>query len=85
MLQIKDFRETKVYQEIREEGLEQGREEGRRQGREQGREQGRMETQEEIAQRLLKRKVGVKEIVTLTGLSAKKVERLRKQISKREA
>ena len=76
MLQIRDFRETKVYQEAREEGLEEGRE--------QGREQGRTETQEEIAQRLLKRKVTVKEIVNLTGLSAKQVERLRKQIGKRE-
>jgi predicted transposase/invertase (TIGR01784 family) len=63
MLKIKDFRETRVYQE--------------------GREEGREATREEIALRLLKKSLPTNEIASLTGLSAKQVEKLRKQISKR--
>ncbi|MCI0379151.1 MAG: Rpn family recombination-promoting nuclease/putative transposase [Gemmataceae bacterium] len=62
MLQIKDFRETKVYQEALEEGIEQGRE----------------ETREEIALRLLKKRHSAQEVAELSGLSLRQVQRLRK-------
>lgn len=71
MLQIRDLRETKVYQEAREEGLEQGLE------------QGRVETRQKIAERMLRRKIPTADIAAFTGLSAKEVERLRKKIGKR--
>jgi predicted transposase/invertase (TIGR01784 family) len=65
MLQIKDFRETKVYQEALEEGLEKGLKEGR----------------EEIAVRLLAKQFAVAEVAELTGLPLPRVKRLKKQQS----
>ncbi len=43
MLQVNDIRETRVYQEAKEEGLKEGRELGREEGRGEGREEGREE------------------------------------------
>ncbi len=63
MLQIKDFRETKDYQEALEEGIEQGRE----------------QTREEIALRLLKKKHPAQEVAELSGLSLRQVQSLRKK------
>jgi predicted transposase/invertase (TIGR01784 family) len=36
MLQVHDIRETRVYQEAKEEGLKEGKEEGRKEGRKEG-------------------------------------------------
>lgn len=69
MLQIKDFRETKVYQEIREEGLERGR----------------VETRTAIAKRLLQEKFSVREVVEYTGLPLRQVQKLRKKIANRDS
>ena len=65
MLQIKDFRETKVYQEALQEGREEGLEKGLEQGR------------REIALRLLAKGHSVAEVAELTGLSAQRVRALK--------
>jgi predicted transposase/invertase (TIGR01784 family) len=66
MLEIKDFRETKIYREALEEGLEKGREQERA----------------EIAARLLARQFSPAEVARLTGLSVQRVRSLRKKNGK---
>jgi predicted transposase/invertase (TIGR01784 family) len=66
MLQVNDFRETKVYQEALEEGIEKGIEKG-------------IET---VALQMLEKKVPLKKIAELTGLSAATVKRLQKKQGK---
>lgn len=82
MLKIRDFRETKVYQEAleegREQGVEQGREEGLEKGLEKGREKGREEERRDIALRMLAKGHSVAEVSGLTGLSAQRVRALKK-------
>jgi predicted transposase/invertase (TIGR01784 family) len=72
MLQIRDFRETKVYREAREEGLEEGLEKGLEEGR------------REIALRLLAKKHSVAEVAELTGLSVQRVRALKKRSGSRD-
>jgi predicted transposase/invertase (TIGR01784 family) len=51
------LKQTRVYREIKEEGLEEGRQEGRKEGREQGLEEGR-EALTHIVSRLLTKRLG---------------------------
>jgi predicted transposase/invertase (TIGR01784 family) len=57
MLQIHDIRESRVYQEAKEEGREEGVKEGLEKGRVQGLEQGRSEGAEKERQRSLEEKL----------------------------
>lgn len=66
MLQIKEIRETRVFQEALEEGLEKGLKEGR----------------EEVAVRLLKKKFSIADVAELTGLSAQRIKQLKKKSGK---
>jgi predicted transposase YdaD len=43
MLQVHDIRETRVYQEAKEEGLKEGKEEGLKEGKEEGLKEGKEE------------------------------------------
>lgn len=63
MLQVTDFRETRVYQEALEEGIEKGIEKGI----------------ERVAIRMLDQGVDVKKIAEQTGLSAAAVKRLKRK------
>mgnify|MGYP001582586956 CR=1 FL=1 len=63
MVQTLDLRETKVYQEAKAEGRAEGNE----------------ETRAEIAVRLLTGKFSVEKVMELTGLSIRKVQKLRKK------
>jgi predicted transposase/invertase (TIGR01784 family) len=67
MLQVNDFRETKVYQEA----LEEGREEGKRLGV--------AEASEAIARRLLAEGLSAAKIAAITGLTQAQVKKLKKQ------
>ncbi len=74
MLQVSDFRETKVYQEALEEGIVKGMEKGMEKGVEQ--------TKEAFARRLLAKKYRLEEIADLTGLSVTAIKRLKKKQGK---
>lgn len=67
MLQVTDFRQTRVYQEALEEGIEKGIEKGRAQ------------TIDEIVQRMLDLGRPVAEVAQLTGLTAARVRKLAKK------
>ena len=67
MLEVNDFRETKVYQEALAEGMEKGIEKGTEQ------------TKGYIARRMLSQKVPVEKIAETTGLSLAAVKRLKKK------
>jgi predicted transposase/invertase (TIGR01784 family) len=71
MLQVNDFRETKVYQEALEEGMEKGMEKGRQVGA--------IAAAEDIARRLLVKGLPAAEIVELTGLSLTHIKKLKKR------
>ena len=71
VLQVTDFRQTRVYQEAHEEGREVGREEGRAEGR--------AETVEAVAVRLLELGRPVAEVAAATGLTAARVRKLAKK------
>ena len=82
MLQVSDFRETKVYQEAFEEGvekgIERGIERGIEKGLEKGIEKGRDLERELLARRLLDEKFTPKKIAELTGLTLAAIKRLKK-------
>jgi len=67
MLNIKDLRETKVYQEALEEGLERGLEKGRERER------------EDIAVRLLAEQFSPAKVAEVTGLPLHRVKALKKK------
>ena len=60
-------------------GLEQGREQGRAEGREQGLEQGRAEKENSIIISMLKNKLSLEQIVSITGLTMDKIVSIGKQ------
>lgn len=68
MLQVTDVRETRVFQEAKQEGLEEGFQTGCEQ------------TAVGIATRLLRLGRPVAEVVEATGLSAVKVRALKKKL-----
>jgi predicted transposase/invertase (TIGR01784 family) len=78
MLQIKDFRETRVYKEALEEGIDQGLEKGMEKGMEKGRELER----EQIALRLLDKGLAATEIADVTGLSVQRIRSLKRKNGK---
>ena len=63
MLQVTDFRQTRVYQEAHEEGMEKGRE----------------EATEAIARRMLESGHTVTEVAKVTGWTAARVRKLTKK------
>lgn len=70
-----EARQTRFYQEAREEGLQEGRKEGRREGRREGRKEG----ERSLILRLLQRRLG--ELPTsararIEGLSLEQLEAL---------
>lgn len=75
MLQVTDFRQTRVYQEAFEEGIEKGLEKGRKEGREEGREEGI----EVVARRMLEKGKPLTEIAEATGLTLAQIRKLRKK------
>jgi predicted transposase/invertase (TIGR01784 family) len=74
MLQVTDFRQTRVYREALEEGIEKGREEGIEKGREEG--------IEAVARRLLEIGRPLAEIVEATGLTTTQVRKLTRKPKK---
>jgi len=75
MLQISDFRHTRIYQEGYEEGFVEGLVLGREEARE--------KSVEEIAKTLLEKGMPVTEIAELTGLTLTQVRKLAKKPRKR--
>jgi predicted transposase/invertase (TIGR01784 family) len=67
MLQVSDFRETRVFQEALEEGMEKGREEGRE------------EMLEKVVFSMLDAKLPTVEIAKFTGLSAAQIRAIKKR------
>jgi predicted transposase/invertase (TIGR01784 family) len=74
MLQVEDFRETRIYQEAVAEGIEKGLE--------QGIEQGEAKAAAGFARKLLAKKRPIEEIVELTGLTPVQIKKLKKKPSR---
>jgi predicted transposase/invertase (TIGR01784 family) len=72
MLKVSDVRQTRVFQEAKEEGLKEGKEEGREEGIEEGLEKS------VAALRLIVLNRPIAEIVEATGLTAAQVRKLKK-------
>ena len=70
MLDLKDLKQTKFYQEAFEDGIEQGRAQGIEQGRTQGIEQGRAQG---IEQGIQTQKLAMISILQELGLSAQQI------------
>jgi predicted transposase/invertase (TIGR01784 family) len=66
MLQVSDFRQTKIYKEAVAEGIEKGIEKGA----------------EQFARRLVAKKFPLEEIADLTGLSVGEIKRLKNKRGK---
>jgi predicted transposase/invertase (TIGR01784 family) len=79
MLQVNDFRETKVYQEAFEEGFEQGIKRSYVKAFKLGFDAGMKECAVMVARRMLANKLSSHQIEELTGLSLATINRLKKQ------
>jgi len=64
-------------------GREEGREEGLEEGLEKGMEDGREEGKREVAKKLLERGMTFEDIRNITGLSAAKIEPIKKKRAKK--
>jgi predicted transposase/invertase (TIGR01784 family) len=81
MLQVHDIRESKVYQEAKQEGREEGKQEGREEGKQEGREEGIAQERRRAIGRLAAKKVSAQEIADLLGLA---IEEVRSEMPKGE-
>jgi predicted transposase/invertase (TIGR01784 family) len=85
MLRVDDVRQTRVFQEGREEGKEEGREEGKIEGRQEGKEEGRQIGREETVERLARAGMfdlnrPIEEIVKATELTPAQIRKLKKKL-----
>ncbi|MEH2001751.1 MAG: Rpn family recombination-promoting nuclease/putative transposase [Nostoc sp.] len=69
-----EFKKTRMYQSIKEDGLEEGRQEGRQQGRQQGRQEGRQEAKLEAIPRLLALGLSVEQVAVALDLTVAQVQ-----------
>lgn len=77
MLGIDDeFKKTRMYQSIKEDGLEEGRQEGRQQGIQEGRQEGRLQAKLEAIPRLLALGLSVEQIASALDLSIEQVQQV---------
>jgi predicted transposase/invertase (TIGR01784 family) len=79
MLQVSDIRETRVWQEAKEEGLQEGMEKGMEKGIEKGIEKGMEQERRRAIKAMASAKIGAEDIARLLGLS---VEFVRDEVAK---
>ena len=65
---------------LRKEGYEAGRAEGRAEGEAKGKAEGEVAKEKSIVKRLIARKMSIKEIASIVGISEKKVNEIKEQI-----
>jgi predicted transposase YdaD len=92
MFSLTDWRQTRFYQDVLQEGKQEGREEGREQGREEGREEGihigeergihlgeergELRAKEQIARNLITAGLDPQLIAEATGLTLEQIQAL---------
>ena len=78
MFGVSEFKQTKVYQEAKEEGraegLEEGRQEGLEEGRQEGRQEGKLQAKLESIPRLLALGLSVEQVAQALGLTVEVVQ-----------
>ncbi|NJM70581.1 MAG: Rpn family recombination-promoting nuclease/putative transposase [Scytonema sp. RU_4_4] len=75
MLGIDDeFRKTRMYQSIKEEGLEEGRQEGLQEGRQEGLQEGKLQAKLDAVPRLLGLGLSVKQVARALDLTLEQVQ-----------
>ena len=65
---------------LRKEGYEAGRAEGRVEGKAEGKIEGRAKEKDYIIKKLLDRKMSIKDIASIVGISEKKVNEIKEQM-----
>ena len=65
---------------LRKEGYEAGKAEGRAEGEAKGKAEGKVAKEKSIVKRLIARKMSIKEIASIVGISEKKVNEIKEQI-----
>lgn len=78
MQRIAEWREKAILEEkaMRRYAMTEGLEEGKKLGKELGREEGKQEEKQKIAKKLLNKKTKISEIIEITGLTKKEIEKL---------
>jgi predicted transposase/invertase (TIGR01784 family) len=79
MLQLHDIRESRAWQEAREEGLQAGRQEGRQAGRQEGLEKGRREGLAVAIAKMAAQKMPAKKIAAILQMDIAMVHRVLKR------
>lgn len=76
---LQDLKQTRFYQEAKEEGRQQAREEARQQAREEARQQGLLEAKLKILLRLLQFGLTAEQIAQVLNLEVAQVEQAAQQ------
>jgi predicted transposase/invertase (TIGR01784 family) len=75
MLGIDDeFKKSRMYQSIKQDGLEEGREEGKQEGRQEGLEEGKLQAKLESVPRLLALGLSVEQVAVALDLTVEQVQ-----------